>query len=48
VGLTSVFVSHSSRDQAAASQVRDQLLTAGFSALFVAFDPEQAVPVGRH
>src|SRR3954453_22682237 len=46
--MASVFVSHSSQDQAATEWVRDQLTAAGFAALFVDYDPEQGIPAGRN
>src|SRR4051812_34903248 len=45
--MTSVFVSHSSHDQAVTEQVVAQLRAAGFAALFVDFDPDQGIPAGR-
>src|SRR4051795_8349006 len=46
--MASVFVSHSSTDQTVTEQVVEQLKAAGFSALFVDFDPERGIPAGRN
>src|SRR5215213_8256115 len=46
--MASIFVSHSSQDQAAAEPVVARLRAAGFAALFVDFDPEQGIPAGRN
>ncbi|WP_448611813.1 nSTAND1 domain-containing NTPase [Geodermatophilus sp. URMC 60] len=45
--MASVFISHSSRDRAVTERVIERLRAAGFAALFVDFDPEQGIPVGR-
>jgi hypothetical protein len=45
--MASIFVSHSSRDQAVTELVVARLRAAGFAALFVDFDPEQGIPAGR-
>src|ERR687890_38483 len=45
--MASVFVSHSSQDQAATEWAVARLRAAGFGALFVDFDPEQGIPAGR-
>jgi len=45
--MASVFVSHSSHDLLVTERVCDQLRDAGFAALFVDFDPEQGISVGR-
>src|SRR5512142_2650940 len=46
--MASLFVSHSSRDRAAAERICAWLRAAGFAALFVDFDPEQGIPTGRN
>src|SRR4051794_32850611 len=46
--MASIFVSHSSQDQAAAEPVVARLRAAGFAALLVDFDPEQGIPAGRN
>jgi hypothetical protein len=46
--MASVFVSHSSRDRAATEWVLEQLSAAGFTALFVDFDPDYGIPAGRN
>src|SRR5512142_3314326 len=46
--MASLFVSHSSRDRAAAERICAWLRAAGFAALFVDFDPEQGIPAGRN
>ena len=45
--MASVFVSHSSRDQLVTERVCERLRAAGFTALFVDFDPDQGIPAGR-
>ena len=45
--MTSVFVSHSNRDQELTEEVCVRLQAAGFAAMFVDFDPDQGIPVGR-
>src|SRR3712207_6837136 len=42
------FVSHSSRDRGVTERVVAGLGAAGFTALFVDFDPEQGIPAGRN
>src|SRR5215211_70472 len=46
--MASVFVSHNSRDRMVAGRVVARLRAAGLAALFVDFDPEQGIPVGRN
>ena len=46
--MASVFVSHSSRDRVATERVLERLRAAGFAALFVDFDPDRGIPVGRN
>ncbi|MFD7667999.1 TIR domain-containing protein [Streptomyces sp. NPDC059788] len=45
--MTSLFVSHSSRDREATERVVGWLRDEGFAGLFIDFDPEQGIPVGR-
>src|SRR3954447_176575 len=45
--MASLFISHSSRDRAAAERVRERLRAEGFAALFLDFDPAQGIPAGR-
>jgi hypothetical protein len=45
--VTSLFVSHSSRDQAATKRVAERLAAEGFAALFLDFDPVNGIPAGR-
>src|SRR3954465_11152233 len=46
--MASVFVSYSSRDRSVTELVVERLKAAGFSALFVDFDPERGIPAGRN
>jgi len=45
--MTSLFISHSSRDQVAAQRVHQWLRNAGYQALFLDFDPSDGIPAGR-
>ncbi|MGW6010584.1 nSTAND1 domain-containing NTPase [Streptomyces sp. NPDC055210] len=45
--MVSLFISHSSQDRAVAEQVAARLRTAGFEGLFLDFDPDLGIPVGR-
>jgi hypothetical protein len=45
--MTSLFISHSSRDQAAAQRVHQWLRNAGYQALFLDFEPSAGIPAGR-
>lgn len=45
--MTSLFISHSSRDQVAAQRVRQWLRNAGYQALFLDFDPSDGIPAGH-
>ena len=45
--MTSLFISHSSRDQVAAQRVHQWLRNAGYQALFLDFDPSGGIPAGR-
>src|SRR3954453_11601732 len=46
--MASVFLSHSSRDEAVTERVAERLRDAGFAALFVDFDPQQGIAAGRN
>jgi hypothetical protein len=46
--MAALFVSHSSTDQAATERVSQRLRAEGVAALFVDFDPNQGIPVGRN
>jgi WD40 repeat protein len=46
--MAALFVSHSSADQTATSQVCERLRAEGIAALFVDFDPAQGIPAGRN
>ncbi len=45
--MASFFISHSSRDNAAAARVRAWLEQRGFVSVFLDFDPETGIPPGR-
>ncbi|MGZ8726787.1 MAG: nSTAND1 domain-containing NTPase, partial [Aeromicrobium sp.] len=45
--MAAIFISHSSRDDAVAADVRDWLATQGHRSLFLDFDPELGIPAGR-
>src|SRR5215471_11102833 len=45
--MTSLFISHSSRDQIAAQRVHQWLRNAGYQALFLDSDPSVGIPAGR-
>ncbi|SFT99052.1 TIR domain-containing protein [Arthrobacter sp. ov118] len=45
--MTSLFVSHSSRDRVPTEKVRDWLRAEGYVALFVDFDPDDGIRAGR-
>ena len=46
--LSALFISHSSRDNAAAAELVAWLRERGFPSLFLDFDPEMGIPAGRH
>jgi hypothetical protein len=46
--MATLFVSHSSTDQAATERVGERLRAEGVAALFIDFDPEQGIPAGRN
>jgi WD40 repeat protein len=45
--MTSLFVSHSARDRAPSERMRDWLLSEGYAALFVDFDPDDGIGAGQ-
>lgn len=45
--MSSLFISHSSRDADDASELRDRLLQWGYESIFLDFDPERGIPAGR-
>jgi hypothetical protein len=45
--VTALFISHSSQDNGVTGRLVERLRQAGFSALFVDFDPEMGIPAGR-
>ena len=46
--MASFFISHSSRDNSVAADVRAWLEGQGFTSTFLDFDPEAGIPPGRH
>ena len=46
--MASLFVSHSSQDITKTTEIINWLRAKGFEALFVDFDPDVGIPVGRH
>ena len=45
--MSSIFLSHSSKDNAIAGQVKAQLKQGGHRSVFLDFDPEDGIPAGR-
>lgn len=45
--MSALFLSHSSRDDALAAQVRGWLEAGGYRSVFLDFDPERGIPAGR-
>ncbi len=45
--MSSIFLSHSSRDNAVADQVKARLKEWGHRSVFLDFDPEDGIPAGR-
>ncbi len=43
-----IFISHSSTDAAVAAEVRERLVALGHRGVFLDFDPEDGIPVGRN
>ena len=46
--MSAVFISHSSKDDSVAVELRTQLLRRGHSSIFLDFDPEHGIPAGRN
>src|SRR5436190_8071322 len=46
--LSAIFISHSSRDNDAASMLRAALEAAGYRSVFLDFHPEDGIPAGRN
>lgn len=45
--MSAIFISHSSRDDAAAAELRERLAGQGHRSVFLDFDPEDGIPAGR-
>ncbi|MEM7583634.1 MAG: TIR domain-containing protein, partial [Acidobacteriota bacterium] len=45
--MGSIFISHSSHDNRAAAELKQQLATWGYASVFLDFDPEDGIPAGR-
>jgi hypothetical protein len=45
--MSAIFISHSSKDNEAAAQLRTLLESQGYASLFLDFDPEVGIPAGR-
>jgi hypothetical protein len=45
--MSTLFISHSSRDQAAAEELGRRLAAQGHRSVFLDFHPEQGIPPGR-
>jgi hypothetical protein len=45
--MSAIFISHSSKDNAKARELRDLLEREGHRSIFLDFDPEQGIPAGR-
>lgn len=45
--MSAIFISHSSRDNEAAEEVRDRLQDQGHRSIFLDFDPADGIPAGR-
>ena len=46
--MSGIFISHSSRDSAAAADLAARLRAQGYQSLFLDFDPADGIPAGRH
>lgn len=46
--MASIFISHSSKDRLAATEIAEQLRKHDFVSFFLDFDPELGIPVGRN
>jgi len=45
--MSAIFVSHSSRDMAFVDELRRRLVTQGHRSVFIDYDPEFGIPIGR-
>lgn len=45
--MAAFFISHSSEDQAAVERLRDRLREWGYGSMFLDFDPDDGIAVGR-
>jgi WD40 repeat protein len=45
--MSSIFISHSSRDAHVAGELRDRLAERGYHSVFLDFDPQVGIPAGR-
>ncbi len=45
--MSAIFISHSSRDGAAAAELKERLAAWGHASIFLDFDPEAGIPPGR-
>jgi WD40 repeat protein len=46
--MSAIFISHSSKDNAVAAEVKAKLLEQGHRSIFLDFDPENGIPAGRN
>src|SRR5262245_38863119 len=46
--MSAIFISHSSKDNAIAGEVKSKLLEQGHRSIFLDFDPEDGIPSGRN
>ena len=46
--MPALFISHSNQDRVATERVSSWLQRAGFTTVFVDFDPEDGIPAGRN
>lgn len=46
--MSAIFISHSSKDNAVAGEVKAKLLEQGHRSVFLDFDPEDGIPAGRN
>lgn len=45
--MSAIFISHSSKDDVIASELRNRLETQGHRSVFLDFDPDTGIPPGR-
>ncbi|MEM7351676.1 MAG: toll/interleukin-1 receptor domain-containing protein, partial [Acidobacteriota bacterium] len=45
--MSAIFISHSSRDDAVAAELRERLAEQGHHSVFLDFDPAVGIPAGR-